>query len=101
MTGTTPEQQQAHGEVQHDPTRPGFTLTVDGHRSVADYLLRGNVMHLVHTEVHPTLQGQGVAARLVKAALAHARAEGWRVNPVCSYVRSYMRRHPETSDLLA
>jgi predicted GNAT family acetyltransferase len=22
------------------------------------------------------------------------------VHPVCSYVRSYMRRHPETQDLL-
>jgi predicted GNAT family acetyltransferase len=36
----------------------------------------------------------------VQAALAHARAQGWRVRPSCSYVRSYMRRHPETQDLL-
>lgn len=91
----------APGKVIHDPERPGFLLTVGGHRNLADYRLHGGVMHLVHTEVHPSLQGQGVAARLVEAALAHARAEGWRVNPVCSYVRSYMQRHPETRDLLA
>ena len=40
--------------------------------------------------------------RLVKgdAALAHARAQGLRVRPVCSYVQVYMRRHPDTQDLL-
>jgi len=37
----------------------------------------------------------------VRAALAHARAAGWRVRPSCSYVASYMRRHPQTQDLLA
>ncbi len=37
---------------------------------------------------------------MVKAALAHARAEGLRVEPACSYVRAYMKRHPDTHDLL-
>ena len=57
------------------------------------------VLH--HTEVPAALQGQGVAAALVQAALAWARAEGLRVRPVCSYVAAYMKRHPETQDLLA
>ena len=42
-----------------------------------------------------------VAAALVGAALAHARAQGLRIRPQCSYVQVYMRRHPETQDLLA
>jgi len=46
------------------------------------------------------LQGQGVAADLVHAALAFARSQGLRVRPSCSYVAAYMRRHPETLDLL-
>jgi predicted GNAT family acetyltransferase len=37
---------------------------------------------------------------VVKAALEHARAHGLKVRPACSYVSSYMRRHPETRDLL-
>jgi predicted GNAT family acetyltransferase len=37
---------------------------------------------------------------MVKAALDHARAHGLKVAPVCSYVRAYMRRHPETQGLL-
>ena len=51
--------------------------------------------------VHEVTTTEGIAAALVRTALAHARAMGWRVRPSCSYVRSYMRRHPETRDLLA
>ena len=60
----------------------------------------GGVMNIVHTEVPTQAEGRGVAAALVRAALAHARAEGLRVRPSCSYVRVYMRRHPDTQDLL-
>ena len=49
----------------------------------------------------PAFEGRGVAAALVHATLAWARAEGLRVRPMCSYVTAYMRRHPETQDLLA
>ncbi len=58
-------------------------------------------MQMVHTGVHPSLQGQGIAAKLVVAALAHARENELRIDPVCSYVRVYMDRHPETADLRA
>ena len=68
---------------------------------VADYRLAGSVMAMTHTLVPQALEGRGIAAALVAQALAHARSEGWRVRPVCSYVESYMRRHPETLDLLA
>jgi uncharacterized protein len=68
---------------------------------VADYHLIDNVMWLTHTEVPPALEGRGIAARLVQAALEHARAEGLRVKPACSYVRTYLKRHPEYQDLLA
>jgi len=57
------------------------------------------VLH--HTGVPRALEGRGIAAALVAAALAHARSQGLRVRPVCSYVQVYMRRHPDTLDLLA
>ena len=46
------------------------------------------------------LQGRGLAGELVRGVLDQARTLGWRVRPVCSYVAAYMRRHPETQDLL-
>lgn len=88
-------------QVRHEPEHQRFIARIDGHDCVADYRMRGNVMQMVHTGVDPSLQGRGIAAALVAAALAHARSQGLKVEPLCSYVRVYMARHPETSDLLA
>lgn len=85
--------------IEHHPEAQRFEITVDGLRSVAEYRLADGVMHMTHTGVPPALQGRGIAARLVQAALDHARAQGLKVNPLCSYVRVYMQRHPETQDL--
>jgi len=87
--------------VVHRPDEACFEVIVDGQRSSVDYRLRDDVMSIVHTGVPPALEGRGIAAALVEAALAHARAQGWKVQPMCSYVRVYMRRHPQTQDLLA
>lgn len=87
--------------IEHDASRGRFAVRVDGQANVCDYRLAGGVMQIVHTGVHPSLEGRGIAAALVAAAVAHARAEGLRVLPLCSYVRSWLRRHPEHADLLA
>ena len=87
--------------VEHHPERSRFEARVDGQLSVADYRLADGVLRMTHTGVPPAQRGRGIAARLVAAALEHARHEGLKVDPLCSYVRLYMRRHPETQDLLA
>jgi hypothetical protein len=87
--------------IEHLPERGRFQAVVDGRLCVADYRIEGPLMRMSHTEVHPSLSGRGIAARLVEAALAYARVNGLRVDPQCSYVRTYMRRHPQTRDLLA
>lgn len=86
-------------DVIHNAAQQRFECAVDGLFCRADYQLFNNVMHMTHTEVPPALAGRGIAAALVAAALAHARSEKLKVNPACSYVRSYMQRHPETHSL--
>jgi uncharacterized protein len=88
-------------QIEHLPERGRFQARVDGLLCVADYRRHGDRIEMTHTEVPPALTGRGIAARLVRAALDHARASGLKVVPLCSYVRAYMRRHPETQDLLA
>lgn len=87
-------------DIQHDATALCFHANVDGGEAECIYRLTGSLMNIVHTEVPPQAEGQGIAAALVRTALAHARMQGWRVRPSCSYVASYMRRHPDTQDLL-
>ena len=88
-------------EVRHNPARNRFETTVDGHVCTCDYQLRGDVLWMTHTGVSSAVGGRGIAAELVRVALAWAAEKKYRVEPSCSYVEVYMRRHPETLALMA
>ena len=59
-----------------------------------------NTIHFLKTRVPPELEGQGVAGKLVSAALDDARAKHLTVVPICRFVTSYIRRHQEYRDLV-
>ncbi|MCU0952390.1 MAG: N-acetyltransferase [Burkholderiaceae bacterium] len=86
--------------IVHNVAESRFEVRIDGWLCRCDYRHADDVMQLVHTEVAPAIEGRGIAARLVKAAVDHARANGLKVQPRCSYVRVYFQRHPEERDLL-
>lgn len=87
--------------VTHNAAAMRFEATVEGQLCVCDYRRNGGQVALHHTLVPQNLGGRGIAAALVEAALAWARSESLTVQPLCSYVATYMRRHPATQDLLA
>ena len=87
--------------VAHDEAGSRFVLMIDGQLAHADYVLEGDRMICTHTFVPRELCGRGLAEQLVCAALAEARARGWRVVPACSYVATFIQRHPEFGDLTA
>jgi uncharacterized protein len=87
--------------VQHQAEAQRFVVQTAHGLALCSYRRDGEVLVLHHTEVPVALEGRGIAAALVAAALNWVRSEGLRVRPVCSYVAAYMRRHPETLDLLA
>ena len=87
--------------IRHDAPAQRFTTRVNGQLCECCYQLSGSTMLLTHTGVPVALEGRGIAAALVQAALDHARAEGLKVRPQCSYVQVYLRRHPASLDLLA
>ena len=68
---------------------------------MADYRRSGAIVHMTHTLVPSSLEGRGIAAALVNAAMVWAQAEGLKIDPVCSYVRAYLKRHPEWQSLQA
>jgi uncharacterized protein len=95
MTNTNPPV-----EVRHNAAASRFEATLDGCLSVANYHMIDGVMRLHHTEVPASLEGHGIAGQLVKAALDYAAANNLKVEPWCSYVRAYMKRHPGSQALL-
>lgn len=87
--------------VTHRPDARCFEAMVDGQRAVAEYLRQGQVVQMTHTVVPQALEGRGIAAALVEQALIWIEREGLKVEPVCSYVRSYLTRHPKWLHLVA
>ena len=86
--------------VRHNAQDSRFEAEIDGRLARCDYRMHEGVMLLVHTEVPAELEGRGIAAALVRAALEHATAAGLRVRPRCSYVSAYLARHPQYRGLL-
>lgn len=87
--------------VSHNAAAHRYEAVVDGHLSVCEYELDGDRMIFTHTVVPAELRGRGMAEKLVRAALAGARAAGRRVVPQCSYVAKFIERHAEFADLVA
>ena len=89
-------------KVIHNQEAHRYELWLEDKRiGLADYSLMPGERHFVHTEVDSDQQNKGYAADLMREALADVRSNSKdKVVPVCSYVVMYMKRHPETHDLL-
>jgi hypothetical protein len=72
-----------------------LVLEVDGYEAELQYRVHGDRLVIVHTEVPAELEGQGLAAKLVRAALAKAVAGGLTVVPWCPYARGWLEKHPD------
>ena len=55
---------------------------------------------LVHTDIEPAREGEGLGEVLVEGALRDLRGRGLGVIPVCPYVRAWIGRHPDYADLV-
>lgn len=86
-------------DILHDSAHKRFITTVDGHQAYVEYERQGGVMTITHTIVPSAIGGRGIASDLVRQAMDHARADGLRVEPACSYADAWLRKHPDYADL--
>lgn len=87
--------------ITDNSERQHYELDVDGQIVFAIYRRDGDVVSIRHVEAPVLLRGTGAADRLMRGIVAKARAESFRLRPLCGYARAWLRRHPEFSDLLA
>lgn len=88
--------------VENQPERHRYEVTSGGTLAgFMTYRQEGERLDLVHTEILPEYEGQGLAAQLVARALDDVRARGQLVVPSCSYVAQFVQRHPQYQDLQA
>lgn len=78
-----------------------FELQLDGGKAVVEYVLTGDKINLVHTEVPKEFAGKGIAAILVKKVLEYIKVKNWILTPSCSYVAKFVDNHPEYHSILS
>ena len=58
------------------------------------------VVNLVHTEVDPSMNGQGIAGKITEYVAEKLRSEGLKAELTCSYSIKWFSKHPEYADIL-
>ncbi|MFV0127240.1 GNAT family N-acetyltransferase [Streptomyces sp. HMX112] len=66
----------------------------------AEYHLSEGEIAFLHTEIDNRFTGQGLGGLLARGALDDARARELRVLPYCPFIRGWIGRHPEYTDLV-
>jgi predicted GNAT family acetyltransferase len=87
--------------VRDDPEKERYEAWA-GERlaGFVEYERDGDTLALIHTEVQPDFEGQGVGAELARTVLDEARAAGARVNPQCPFIARWIARHRDYLDLV-
>jgi predicted GNAT family acetyltransferase len=78
-----------------------FELTMKHATAFMEYGDRAEAIALFHTEVPPQLEGQGVGSALVEKVLTEVARRQRQLIPLCPFVTSYLKRHPEWQRLVA
>ena len=86
--------------ITHDEQANRFETSIDGHTGYISYQERDDTLVYDHTIVPQELGGRGIGSALVKHALNYAREQNKKVIPQCSFVSSYISKHPDYQDLL-
>lgn len=77
--------------IVHQPDQHRFVCDTGGEQAMITYQLNGSTIDFDHTFVPSSARGRGIAALLVDAAAAWARAQGYTLTASCDYACKYLR----------
>lgn len=75
--------------------------SADGEAELVFTVHSATLVSADHTEAAAGLRGTGVALALVEFMIGDARANGFKIRPICPYVLAQFQKHPEWGDALA
>ena len=88
-------------EITDNTAAGRFELIEQGQTAYADYRRTPGRLVIDYVFSPPALRGAGAAGRLMQGVVEAARAENLKITPLCGYAAAWLKRHPETADLLA
>ena len=88
-------------EVTDNPEERRYELTVDGELAgFVAYRDEDGRRALVHTEIDPAYEGQGLGGRLAREVLDGVRERGETIAPYCPFISAFIRKHREYLDVV-
>ncbi|WP_018477579.1 GNAT family N-acetyltransferase [Pontibacter roseus] len=89
-------------DIIHDETDLRFYAdTGDGEAELTYTYTEEGEMDFDHTFVPEPHRGKGLADKLVKAGLEHAREKNCKVVPSCPVVEAYVKRHDGYEEMIS
>jgi len=83
-------------EVVRNEERGRFELVRDGEvLGFTTYRRDGDEYTVIHTEVDPKFEGQGLGSKLARGILDGLRERNKSLVPECEFIRGYIGKHPE------
>lgn len=90
--------------LTHDAEGRRFELLIDDERGRglvwADYAREPGRLAVLHVEAEPQLRNTGAAGQFMQALVDTAREERTQLRPVCGYAVMWLRRHPDSADVV-
>jgi predicted GNAT family acetyltransferase len=90
-------------EKEVSGTAGRYVARIDGIEGEAEitFTVRGpSLISADHTGAPDSMRGTGTARALVEYMIADARSTGFKISPICSYVRGQYKKHPEWQDVM-
>ena len=88
---------------QDSATHGRYVVRIEGVEDEAELTFSKTTPTLViadHTLVPDSMRGLGIGRLLVNRLISDARDGGYRIIPLCPFVKAQYARHPEWSDVM-
>jgi len=89
-------------EKETGPTKGRYVIRHEGAEAELTFSITSPTLIIAdHTGVPDAFRGMGAGLALVEALVADARANGFKVVPLCPFVNAQRKRHPEWADVFS
>ncbi|SHH85128.1 GNAT family N-acetyltransferase [Marivita hallyeonensis] len=84
---------------EQDGAKGRYVIRKDGEEAELTFSIASPTLVIAdHTGVPDAFRGTGAGLALVERLVADARAEGFKIVPLCPFVNAQRRRHPDWAD---
>ncbi|MEM6634279.1 MAG: GNAT family N-acetyltransferase [Pseudomonadota bacterium] len=91
---------EAEIERREQGSKGSYVLSLpDGTSELSFSILSPSLVIADHTSVPDALRGQGIADRLAGAIAADARAQGFKIVPLCPFVNAWRQKNADWADV--